>query len=146
MGMTHEQVDDVLNSKSGLLGISGYRPTCATSTKRRADGHPQASLALEIFAYRIKKYIGAFMAAMNGADLIIFTAGVGERGLVERKMILEDMEFLGIVFDENANQEAFGKFGTISKPDSRVCVMVIPTNEELEIAEQTLKVIAPTRK
>ncbi len=61
-------------------------------------------------------------------------------------MILENMEFLGIVFDENANQEAFGKFGTISKPDSRVCVMVIPTNEELEIAEQTLKVIASNRK
>lgn len=146
MGMTHEQVDDVLNRKSGMLGISEVSSDMRDINEKAAAGHAQASLALEIFAYRIKKYIGAFMAAMNGADLIIFTAGIGERGLVERKMILENMEFLGIVFDENANQEAFGKFGAISKPDSRVCVMVIPTNEELEIAEQTLKVIAPTRK
>lgn len=146
MGMTHEQVDDVLNRKSGMLGISEVSSDMRDINEKAAAGHAQASLALEIFAYRIKKYIGAFMAAMNGADLIIFTAGVGERGLVERKMILENMEYLGIVFDKNANQEAFGKFGTISKPDSRVCVMVIPTNEELEIAEQTLKVIAPTRK
>ncbi|MCJ7524928.1 MAG: acetate kinase [Candidatus Aminicenantes bacterium] len=146
MGMTHEQVDDVLNRKSGMLGISEVSSDMRDINEKAAAGHAQASLALEIFAYRIKKYIGAFMAAMNGADLIIFTAGIGERGLVERKMILENMEFLGIVFDESANQEAFGKFGIISKPDSRVCVMVIPTNEELEIAEQTLKVIAPNRK
>jgi len=146
MGMTHEQVDDVLNRKSGMLGISEVSSDMRDINEKAAAGHAQASLALEIFAYRIKKYIGAFMAAMNGTDLIIFTAGIGERGLVERKMILENMEFLGIVFDENANQEAFGKFGAITKPDSRVCVMVIPTNEELEIAEQTLKVIAPNRK
>jgi len=110
--------------------------------EKAAAGHAQAKLALEIFAYRIKKYIGAYMAAMNGADLIIFTAGIGERGREEREMVLSDMESLGIILDKKANQEAFGKFGVISTKKSKVCVMVIPTNEELEIAEQTLKVIA----
>jgi len=113
--------------------------------EKAAAGHAQARLALEIFAYRIKKYIGAYIAAMNGVDLVIFTAGIGERGREERQMILEDMESLGIEFDPQANQEAFGRAGTISKPGSRVRVMVIPTNEELEIAEQTLKVIRNNR-
>lgn len=145
MGMSHEQVDAVLNRKSGILGISGVSSDMRDINEKAAAGHPQAGLALEIFAYRIKKYIGAYIAAMNGADLVIFTAGIGERGREEREMILKDMEFLGIEFDAAANQEAFGKLGTISKPGSRVRVMVIPTNEELEIAEQTLKVIQNNR-
>jgi acetate kinase len=146
MGMSHEQVDDVLNRKSGMLGISEVSSDMRDINEKAAAGHPQAQLALEIFAYRIKKYIGAYIAAMNGADLVIFTAGIGERGREEREMILTGMEFLGIEFDREANQEAFGKFGTISKPGSRVKVMVIPTNEELEIAEQTLKVINANRQ
>jgi len=146
MGLTHEQVDTLLNRKSGMLGISEVSSDMRDINEKAAAGHAQAKLALEIFAYRIKKYIGAYMAAMNGADLIIFTAGIGERGREEREMILENMEFLGIVFDKNANQEAFGKLGTITKPGSRVRVMVIPTNEELEIAEQTMKVIAANPK
>jgi acetate kinase len=146
MGLSHEQVDAVLNRKSGILGISGVSSDMRDINEKAATGHPQAKLALEIFAYRIKKYIGSYIAAMNGVDLIIFTAGIGERGREERQMILEDMEFLGIEFDREANQEAFGKFGTISRPGSRVCVMVIPTNEELEIAEQTLKVIQNNKK
>jgi acetate kinase len=146
MGMSHEQVDAVLNRKSGILGISEVSSDMRDINEKAAAGHAQAKLALEIFAYRIKKYIGAYIAAMNGVDLVIFTAGIGERGREERQMILEDMEFLGIEFDPQANQEAFGKLGTISKPGSRVRVMVIPTNEELEIAEQTLKVIGNNQK
>lgn len=145
-GMSHEQVDAILNRKSGMLGISEVSSDMRDINDKAAAGHAQSRLALEIFAYRIKKYIGAYMAAMNGADLIIFTAGIGERGLIEREMVLENMEFLGIVFDRKANQEAFGKFGVISAEKSRVCVMVVPTNEELEIAEQTMKVIANNRK
>lgn len=141
LGLSAEQVDAVLNRKSGILGISEVSSDMRDINEKAASGHPQAKLALEIFAYRIKKYIGAYIAAMNGVDLIIFTAGIGERGREERAMILRDMESLGIEFDPQANQEAFGKFGTISTPGSRVRVMVIPTNEELEIAEQTLKVI-----
>ncbi len=141
LGLSHEQVDAVLNRKSGILGISEVSSDMRDINEKAAAGHPQAKLALEIFAYRIKKYIGAYIAAMNGVDLIIFTAGIGERGREEREMILTGMEALGIEFDKKANQEAFGKFGTISTPGSLVSVMVIPTNEELEIAEQTLKVI-----
>jgi acetate kinase len=141
LGLSHEQVDAVLNRKSGMLGISEVSSDMRDINEKAAAGHTQSKLALEIFAYRIKKYIGAYIAAMNGVDLIIFTAGIGERGREEREMILSGMEFLGIEFDKQANQEAFGKFGVISGKNSKVSVMVIPTNEELEIAEQTLKVI-----
>jgi acetate kinase len=146
LGLSHEQVDAVLNRKSGMLGISEVSSDMRDINEKAAAGHAQAQLALEIFAYRIKKYIGAYIAAMNGVDLVIFTAGIGERGREEREMVLTGMEFLGIEFDRQANQEAFGKFGTISKPGSRVTVMVVPTNEELEIAEQTLKVIQNNKK
>jgi acetate kinase len=145
-GMTFEQVDAMLNRKSGMLGISEVSSDMRDINNKAAEGHHQSQLALDIFAYRIKKYIGAYIAAMNGVDLVIFTAGIGERGCIERKMILENMEFLGIVFDKQANQKAFGKFGIISSKKSKVCVMVVPTNEELEIAEQTLKVISENQK
>jgi acetate kinase len=145
LGLSAEQVDSVLNRKSGVLGISGVSSDMRDINEKADAGHAQARLALEIFAYRIKKYIGAYIAAMNGVDLIIFTAGIGERGRSERRLVLEEMEFLGIVLDCQANEEAFGKFGTISAKESKVCVMVVPTNEELEIAEQTLKVITNGR-
>ncbi len=145
MGMSHEQVDATLNRKSGMLGISEVSSDMRDINEKAAAGNAQAKLSLEIFAYRIKKYIGAYIAAMNGVDLIIFTAGIGERGRHERELVLEDMESLGIVLDKKANQEAFGKFGVISTKKSKVCVMVVPTNEELEIAEQTQKVIANNR-
>ncbi len=141
-GMTFEQVDAMLNRKSGILGISEVSSDMRDINQKAAEGHHQSKLALEIFAYRIKKYIGAYMAAMNGADLIIFTAGIGERGCLERQMVLENMEYLGIILDSQANEKAFGKFGIITAPQSKICVMVIPTNEELEIAEQTMKVIS----
>ena len=145
-GMTFEQVDALLNRKSGLLGISEVSSDMRDINQKAAEGHHQSQLALEIFAYRIKKYVGAYIAAMNGVDLIIFTAGIGERGCLERQMILENMEYLGIIFDSQANQKAFGKFGIITTKKSKVCVMVIPTNEELEIAEQTMKVISKNQK
>ncbi len=145
-GMTFEQVDALLNRQSGVLGISEVSSDMRDINKKAAEGHHQSQLALEIFAYRIKKYIGAYIAAMNGVDLIIFTAGIGERGCLERQMVLENMDYLGILFDRQANEKAFGKFGTISAPGSKVCVMVVPTNEELEIAEQTLKVISVNSK
>jgi acetate kinase len=145
-GMTLEQVDTLLNRKSGILGISEISSDMRDINEKAAAGNRQAQLALEIFAYRIKKYVGAYIAAMNGVDLIIFTAGIGERGCLERQMILENMEYLGIIFDSQTNQKAFGKFGIITTKKSKVCVMVIPTNEELEIAEQTLEVISKSLK
>ncbi len=140
-GLTAEQADALLNRQSGVLGISEASSDMRDINRLADQGHHQARLALEIFAYRIRKTIGAYIAAMNGCDLVIFTAGIGERGVVERQMALEHMEFLGIQLDPEANRAAFGTFGVISAPGSRVTVMVVPTNEELEIAEQTVQTL-----
>jgi acetate kinase len=141
VGLSFDETDTVMNRKSGMLGISEISSDMRDIESKEREGNRQARLALDIFAYRIKKYIGSYIAAMNGVDLLIFTAGIGERAVRTRQMILEEMESMGILLDIRANQEAFGKFGVISTPDSKVTVMVIPTNEELEIAEQTVRVI-----
>ncbi|HLP59046.1 MAG TPA: acetate kinase [Candidatus Deferrimicrobium sp.] len=135
------QLDDLLNKQCGVKGLSGVSPDMRDIEQKVKEGHHGALLALEVFAYRIKKYIGSYIAAMNGVDLIIFTGGIGERDLNVRKKVLENMEFMGIEFDNEANQKAFGVFGLISTPHSKVKVMVVPTNEELEIAEQTVEVL-----
>lgn len=140
-GLSHDQVDTILNRQSGVLGISEVSSDMRDIEAKAGEGHHQAKLALKIFTYRIKKYIGAYIAAMNGVDLIIFTAGIGERSPIVRRMVLENMESLGIKLDPQANQKAFGKTGVISSADSPVKVLVIPTNEELEIAEQTALII-----
>ena len=139
--LTFEDVDNILNKQSGVKGISEVSSDMRDIEQKVAEGHKQSILALDIFTYRIKKFIGAYIAAMNGVDLIIFTAGIGERDRNVRKLTLLDMENLGITFDEEANHAAFGKMGIISGKDSRVTVMVVPTNEELEIAEQTVEAI-----
>jgi acetate kinase len=139
--MSIEEVYRVLNRKSGMLGVSEVSSDMRDIEDKVKEGHPLATLAQDVFAYRIKKYIGSYIAGMNGVDLIIFTGGIGERDRMVRGKILENMEFLGIHFDEEANQAAFGKLGTITTSDSRITAMVVPTNEELEIAEQTIKVI-----
>ncbi len=144
--LSADEVDAILNRKSGMAGISEISSDMRDIEKKEEEGNAQAALAHTIFAYRIKKYIGAYIAAMNGADLIIFTAGIGERAPKTRARVLADLDFLGIRLDEEANRKAFGCFGVISTPDSRVTVMVVPTNEELEIAEQTIKVIGPRKK
>jgi len=141
LGLDFEAIDNILNKQSGMMGISGVSSDMRDVEAQVTAGNERATLALDMFAYRIKKYIGAYIAAMNGVDLIIFTAGIGERDPWARKLVLKDMEFLGIEFDEEANEEAFGKFGVISRPNSRITVMVIPTNEELEIAEETLAAV-----
>ncbi len=135
------QLDDFLNKQCGVKGLSGVSPDMRDIEQKVAEGHHGATLALEIFSYRIKKYIGSYIAAMNGVDLIIFTGGIGERDRNVRRKVLENMDSLGILFDKDANEKAFGTFGVISTPNSRVKVMVVPTNEELEIAEQTVEVL-----
>jgi acetate kinase len=139
--LSFEEVDAILNKQSGVKGISECSSDMRDIETEVEKGNQQAILALDIFTYRIKKYIGAYIAAMNGVDLIIFTAGIGERDRNVRKLVLEDMENLGITFDKNANHEAFGKLGVISGKDSKVVVLVVPTNEELEIAQQTVAVL-----
>ena len=142
----YKEVDRILNKMSGLQGISEVSSDMRDIEKRAEDGDHQAHLAIEIFVYRIKKYIGSYIAAMNGVDLIIFTAGIGENDCLVRKMVLEDMEFFGISFDPIKNKRAIGRYGVISTPESKITVMVIPTNEELEIAKQTLTVILNEEK
>ena len=105
------------------------------------EGNEMASLALTMYAYRVKKFIGAYAAVMNGVDCIIFTGGIGENDFNIRRMILQNMEYTGLLFDEVANHGAKGEDKIISKPDSKVYAAVIRTNEELLIASDTYKIV-----
>ncbi|MBS1527824.1 MAG: acetate kinase [Bacteroidetes bacterium] len=135
LGYTPEQVNDLLNKNSGMLGLAGSNDM-RDIRKAMAEGDANAKLAYEMYAYRIKKYIGAYAAALNGVDVVAFTAGVGENDVFVRKMVCEDMEYLGISFDANKNSTRSDGIREISTDDSRVKVLIIPTNEELEIANQ----------
>ena len=135
-----EEVDNILNKKSGVLGISNVSSDFRDIEEEAKKGNKKASLALDIFHYRIKKQIGAYIAALNGVDIIIFTAGVGENGPETREAILKDMDFLGIILDKEKNKVR-GKIQEISAKSSKVKVFVIPTNEELVIARETQKIL-----
>lgn len=143
----HENIDinemlNILNKKSGILGMSGGVSSDFRDVGKAADeGNHQAAAALDAFKYRVAKYVGAYAAAMNGVDAIAFTAGVGENDKAIRKAICEDyLGYLGVKIDDNAN-DVRGKKTVISAPDSKVKVMLIPTNEELMIARETLALI-----
>ncbi len=136
-----EEVDNLLNKKSGVLGISEVSSDFRDIEEEAMKGNEKASLALDIFHYKIKTQIGSYIAALNGVDIIIFTAGVGENGPETREAILKDMEFFGIVLDKEKNKVR-GKIQEISAENSKVKVFVIPTNEELVIARETKKIIA----
>ncbi len=137
-GIPFDKVESLLNKQSGLLGVSGVSNDCRTLWEAADGGHVRARLALEMFAYRVKKYIGAYLAALNGAEAVVFTGGIGERDILIRRMVCSGLEWLGIRLDEAQNNATFGREGVISAPDSRVRLMVIPTNEELKIANETL--------
>lgn len=125
---------DILNQKSGVLGLTGLSSDMRDIENGAADGNEDAILALEIYADRIRKYIAQYISVMNGVDAIVFTAGVGENGDVIRKMVLEQMTWFGIDLDADVNEKIHGKEAEISTPDSKVKVYVIPTDEELMIA------------
>lgn len=125
---------DILNQKSGVLGLTGLSSDMRDIENGAADGNEDAILALEIYADRIRKYIAQYIAVMNGVDAIVFTAGVGENGDIIRKMVLEQMTWFGIDLDTAVNEKIHGKEAEISTPDSKVKVYVIPTDEELMIA------------
>lgn len=138
--MDIDQMLDVLNKKSGVYGMSGVSSDFRDVENAANDGNKKAEVALEAFAYRVAKYVGAYTAAMSGVDVIAFTAGVGENDKITRKKVCEHMAFLGIQVDDEANSKR-GKEIVISTPDSKVTVMVIPTNEELAIARETLALV-----
>jgi acetate kinase len=130
-------INNLINKKSGLAGITQLSSDMRDLEMAAADGNPKARLALRMFAYRVKKYIGAYCAAMNGLDILIFTGGIGENDFNMRKMICSDLEYLGIVFNHEINEGARGKDLVISKPESEVVVMSITTDEEFVIASDT---------
>ena len=134
---TIEEMDHYLNKESGVYGLSGVSSDFRDLAKAAAEGHRRAILALDVFIYRIQKYIGAYAAALGGVDTLVFTAGIGENDAKMRKDILTGMEWLGIQLDDEANQQR-GEH-KISAPDSKVEVWVIPTNEELVIARETVR-------
>ena len=140
-GKTPDEMQDLLNKKSGLLGISGLRSDMRDVENGVKEGNERAKLALDMYNYRIKKYIGAYAAAMGGVDTIVFTAGVGEHQWDVRYNALKDLEFLGIEVDYDKNKANFGEEEIISTPNSRVKVVVVPTDEELLIASDTLALI-----
>ncbi|MGQ9514123.1 MAG: acetate/propionate family kinase [Thermoproteota archaeon] len=139
--LSAEEVENMLNRKSGLLGISGISNDIRDVEREERKGNKRARLALEIFTYRVKKYIGAYAAAMGGLDSVVFTGGIGENDFTIRSMICEGLEFLGLILDENLNSVVSKEARVISKSDSPVKVLVIPTDEELVIAMETLRLI-----
>jgi acetate kinase len=137
-GYNTEDVNILLTKKSGMLGLTGYNDMRDIES-RIAAGNPECLLALEMNAYRIKKYIGAYIAAMNGLDVLVFTAGIGENSSTLRKLVCADMEYFGIVLDASRNEVKSSELRIINSDSSKVRIMVIPTNEELEIAKQAYK-------
>ena len=139
-GYTADEMLNILNKKSGVLGISGVGSDFRDLEKAAKEGNERAQLALDKFAYEVRKYIGSYAAAMSGVDIITFTAGVGENGPDMRESICEGLGFLGVHVDHEKNQVR-GKETDISAADSTVKVYVIPTNEELMIARDTLALV-----
>ncbi|KPN70602.1 acetate kinase [Neisseria sp. 83E34] len=139
-GMDIAQVTDLLNKKSGLLGISEISSDCRTIEEEAAKGQEGAVLALEIFAYRLAKYVGSMAVAAGGIDVLAFTGGIGENSDIIREKVLGYVAFLGFKLDKEANLQArFGNAGVITTADSAAVAVVIPTNEELMIAQDTAR-------
>ena len=136
LGLNPDQMSDLLNKKSGVAGISGVGSDMRDLEAAVAAGNKRAKLATDMYNYKIKKYVGAFAAAMGGVDIIVFTAGVGENQASMRAEVCRDMEFMGVKVDEALNATIRGKEAVISTPDSKVKVVVIPTDEELMIAKR----------
>jgi acetate kinase len=144
--MEKEEIDfsslnTLLNKHSGVLGISGISSDMREVESAAAEGDERAVLSLKMYDYRVKKYIGAYAAAMGGVDLLIFTGGIGENSCETRENICKDMEFLGLEFDRQKNDGVRSKEMVISKKGSKVTVMIVPTNEEYVIASETRNIV-----
>ncbi|MBO4621038.1 MAG: acetate kinase [Paludibacteraceae bacterium] len=137
LGLDADGISDLLNKKSGVAGVSGVGSDMRDLENACKQGNQRAILAQEMYNYKIKKYIGAYAAAMGGVDIIVFTAGVGENQTSMRSEACKGLEFMGVKLDEAKNATIRGKEAIISTPDSKVTVVVIPTDEELMIASDT---------
>ncbi|MDO5654825.1 MAG: acetate kinase [Flavobacteriaceae bacterium] len=145
MQMTSEEVTHLLTKQSGMLGLTGDSDLRQIE-ERASQGDVQAKLALNLSTYRIQKYIGAYTAVMNGLDAIVFTAGIGENSNVIRQMVCEEMDYFGIEIDEAKNAVRSSEIRDISAANTRTKVLVIPTNEELEIAKETYSILKNQEK
>jgi acetate kinase len=141
LGKTPQQMADYLNKESGVLGISGISSDMRDVEAAAKEGNERAKLALQMYAYRIKKYIGAYAAAMGGVDVIVWTAGVGENQTGTRADACEGLEFLGIEIDREKNAAVRSREELISTPESKVKVYVVPTDEEIVIARDTMELV-----
>ncbi|NLX85852.1 MAG: acetate kinase [Clostridiales bacterium] len=137
---TIEEVNNILNKRSGVLGISGVSSDFRDLEQAAEKGDYGAKLAIEVFAYKVKKFIGSYSAVMNGVDVVVFTAGLGENSISMRERICSGLDYLGLELDPEANNVR-GKEAIISKPGCKVKAVVIPTNEELMIARETVKIV-----
>ncbi len=141
-GMNAAGLSDLINKQSGVMGLSSISSDMREIEAAIEDGDKKAILTMNVYNYRIKKYIGAYAAALGGLDLLIFTGGVGENQWSTRTAVCREMEFMGIKLDEAKNDHMRGKEMVISTPDSKVTVMVVPTDEELTIAKDTLEILS----
>ena len=139
---TVSDIDRIINKESGLQGISGLSSDMRDVEEAAARGHVRSELALAVFCYRIRKYVGAYAAAMGGLDAIVFTAGIGENSPVIRERVCRDLGFLGVELDTEKNSTERGRAVNLATPASRVQVLLVPTNEERMIARETKRVIA----
>jgi len=140
LGYTPDEVSSVLNKQSGMLGMTGYSDF-RDLVNQSEQGNEECIEALNLYAYRIKKYIGAYASAMNGLDAIIFTAGAGENCFQFRELVCKDLEFLGIKLNSKLNQVRAKQLTEVNEQSSKVKILVIPTNEELEIAKQSYQIV-----
>ncbi|HEY0673205.1 MAG TPA: acetate kinase, partial [Longimicrobiales bacterium] len=142
-GLSLSEVESLLNKQSGLLGLSGLTHDMRELLAEAAENNDRrARLAIDIFCYRIRKYIGSYLAAMGGADAVVFTGGIGENGSEIRARIAQGLEWMGLELDTDLNQRTVrGAEGRISQPQSRLAAWVIPTDEELLIARDTARLV-----
>ena len=142
LGLTPEEVVDYLNKKCGMLGISGKSSDMRDNTTAMENGDERAKLAIEMVAYRVKKYVGSYIAVLGGVDAIVFTGGIGEHSYIVREQVMDGMEFSGAKFDKQKNKDYDSGIGYLNTDDSKVKIIVLPTNEELSIARETKELTA----
>ena len=141
LGLSVADLNTIINKKSGVLAVSGVSSDMRDIEDAIAKGNERAKLALDMFEYRLLKYIGAYTAALNGVDLIVFTGGIGENQVITREYICKGLNYLGVKFNKELNAKTRGEEVEISTPDSKVRVVVIPTDEELTIATDTMNLV-----
>ncbi len=137
LNLKPEEVVDYLNKKCGVMGVSGVSSDLRDLEAATEQGNERALLALEMLAYRVRKYVGSYIAVLGGVDAVVFTGGIGEHSPRIRRLVMEDMEFCGAKFDDKKNQEYDNGIGYLNTDDSKVKIIVLPTNEELSIARET---------